>query len=81
MEDKKYDDTNKGALWINDRKQEDWQASFTGTVNIEGKQFFANLMEVESENPSAPKFRLTFKAKGDVAPKAPSSELEDEIPF
>lgn len=81
MEDKKYDDTNKGSLWINDRKKEDWQASFTGTVNVEGKEYFCNLMEVSSDNPKSPKFRLTFKAKGDVAPKASSVDLDDEIPF
>jgi hypothetical protein len=80
MEDKKYDDTNKGSLWVNDRKQEDWQASFTGTVNVEGKEYFCNLMEVESENPKAPKFRLTFKPKANVAPTSPDVNL-DEIPF
>ena len=35
-----YDNTNSGALFRNDRKTNDRQPTHTGTLNVEGKEYW-----------------------------------------
>lgn len=35
-----YDNTNRGSTFKNDKKVEDWQYDFTGSLNVEGTEFF-----------------------------------------
>ncbi len=35
-----YDNTNRGVLFINDRKERDTQPDRTGSINIEGVEYF-----------------------------------------
>ena len=35
-----YDNTNRGVLFINDRKERDSQPDRTGSINIEGVEYF-----------------------------------------
>lgn len=35
-----YDNTNRGVLFINDRKERDNQPDRTGSINIEGVEYF-----------------------------------------
>lgn len=36
---KQYDDTNRGVLFKNDRKQKDTHPDYQGKINVEGKEF------------------------------------------
>lgn len=42
MTDKQYDDTNRGALFKNDRKQEERHADYNGTLNVDGVEYYLN---------------------------------------
>lgn len=35
-----YDNTNRGVLFKNDRKQDDRDANYTGSININGAEFW-----------------------------------------
>jgi hypothetical protein len=37
-----YDNTNRGALFRNDKREADTDADYNGTVNIEGTEFWLN---------------------------------------
>jgi hypothetical protein len=58
-----YDNTNRFSLFKNDRKQEDRDADFTGTLNIEGVEYF-----VDAWKPRQPGGKLVLS--GRVKPKA-----------
>lgn len=38
--DKQYDDTNRGSLFRNKRKNTDKHPDYTGSINIEGKEYW-----------------------------------------
>ena len=40
MSEKKYDNTNGGAIFPNDRKDKETHPDFRGSIDIEGKQFW-----------------------------------------
>lgn len=35
-----YDNTNRGILWPNDRKEKETQPDHKGTLNVEGKEYW-----------------------------------------
>ena len=37
-----YDNTNRGALWPNKDKTSDTHADLTGTINVDGVEYFFN---------------------------------------
>jgi hypothetical protein len=40
MSKKQYDETNRGTLWKNDRKQSDTHPDLSGTINVDGKEYW-----------------------------------------
>lgn len=45
---KQYDNTNRGAIFINDRKEKDSQPDLNGKINIEGKEYRISAWKQES---------------------------------
>lgn len=45
----KYDNTNSGALFRNDRKEKETQPDLRGKVNVEGKDFYISAWSKNSE--------------------------------
>lgn len=55
---------NRGAVWLNTNKQSDTHADYTGSINVEGKEYWLNMWEQEPEgNQPNYKFSVTLKRK------------------
>lgn len=79
-----YDNTNSGILSKNDRREKDSHPEYTGTINIEGRDYWLSAWVKERRDGSGKFFSLSVRAKEQQASKAtkPSrAELDDEIPF
>tara|TARA_R110000850_G_scaffold132041_2_gene253110 strand:+ start:2692 stop:2955 length:264 start_codon:yes stop_codon:yes gene_type:complete len=84
-----YDNKNRGAIWKNDRKTTETQPDYTGTINIEGVDYWLNgWRAVEGASDRAPvlKFSVAPKEAPKPIPAAENNEqsnsgFDDDIPF
>ena len=61
-----YDNTNRGSIWKNDRKEKDTQPDFTGSINVEGKEYWLNAWsKKQGASEKAPVLSFSVKAKED----------------
>lgn len=65
-----YDNTNRGSIWPNERKETETHPDFTGTSTIEcphcneASDFWTNgWKRKKGANPKAPSLSMTFRAK------------------
>lgn len=88
MSDRQYDNTNRGALFRNARKEKDTHPDHQGTINVDGKDYWLSAW-VKTSKKGAKFFSLSVKPKevnapprepADSAP-APSNDFDDDIPF
>lgn len=79
-----YDNTNSGALFRNDRKSTDRHPDYTGSLNVNGTDFWLSGW-LKTKRDGAKFFSLSIKPKiGDAQePRDSSSKpgLYDDIPF
>lgn len=78
-----YDNTNRGSIWKNEKKETDTHPDFTGTIDVEGVEYWVSAWKrKEGANPNAPALSFSIKAKEQQQP-GPSSESmrEDDIDF
>jgi hypothetical protein len=91
-EQKKYDNDNEIALWVNDRKDSDRHPDLKGNAKVNGVEYWASAWKrKEDANERAPFVKISLTAKD--APKdtasytntAPTEDVvkktNDEIPF
>lgn len=58
-----YDNTNRGVLFKNEDKQQDSQADYRGSINIEGKEYWLDSW-IETAKKTGKKYmRLKVKPK------------------
>lgn len=50
MSQQQYDNTNRGALFRNDRKSHDNQPSHKGTINVDGVEFWLSAWVKDGQN-------------------------------
>ena len=75
-----YDDTNRGALFKNERKETETHADYNGTINVGGQEFWLNAWLKESKT-GKKFFSLSVKPK-EAKPMSNSPEIElDDLPF
>lgn len=76
-----YDDTNRGALFRNERKEQETHADYNGTINVNGEEFWINAWLKESK--AGKKFMsLSVKPKAEQAPRPTVTEVAlDDMPF
>lgn len=83
-----YDETNRGSIWKNDRKEKDTHPDFRGILNVEGVEYWVDAWKRKPDaNPKAPALSFTVKLKEAKEQKAPVSAPsldamdDDTIPF
>jgi len=83
-----YDNNNRGALWNNDRKQSDKHPDLSGSIMIDGKEYWVSGWKKKpGQNDRAPIVSLSVRPKDykDNQP-APSQtnaaeSVDDQIPW
>ena len=87
-----YDDTNRGQIWPNDKKDTEKHPDFKGSVNVEGVEYWVSAWKrKEGGNPKAPSLSFSIQKKEDrpqqqprdyqePAPAAPADDGFD-VPF
>ena len=81
---KDYDNTNRGALFRNDDKDGENDRDYSGTINIEGREFWLSGWIKTSKKTDKKFLSLSVKPKDaeKAKPKATArEEMDDEIPF
>jgi hypothetical protein len=79
----KYDDTNRGALFRDDNKQNETDRDYSGTLNVDGREFWISGW-VKTSKKGAKYLSLSVKAKdADTAKstKPLADDLNDAIGF
>ena len=84
-----FDNTNRGSLFRNDRREKDSQPEYTGSINIEGVEYWLSGWVKEGKGKKF--FSLSVKPKEpmtlghDPAPPARrgslKDQLDDDLPF
>ena len=57
-----YDNTNKCAMFKNNRKEKETHPDIGGTINVEGKDYYINAWKKESKK-GVPFYSLSVKPK------------------
>lgn len=82
-----YDNTNRGILSRNTRREKDTHPEYTGSINIEGREYWLSGWVNEKKDGSGKFFSLSVKAKEPITigPDEPgvtlNIQLNDDIPF
>ncbi len=83
-----YDNTNKGALFKNDRKESPNHPDYKGTINVEGTEYWASgwikAAGPHARNPGSKFLSVSLTAKdGKPEPRQPQHSTldDDDIPF
>ncbi len=83
-----YDNTNRGAVWKNDKKTTENHPDFRGDINIEGVEYWVSgWKRKQGANPNSPAMSLAVTKKearpADAQPANPQPNPEDfdDIPF
>lgn len=77
MSKQQYDNTNRGALFINDRKEQDSHPDLKGSINVGGKDYW--LSAWNRDTAKGPVISISIQPKdgaGQVAAKAENAKRE-----
>jgi len=67
-----HDNTNRGAIWKNDKKEKDTHPDFTGSLNVDGVEYWVSAWKrKEGAAAKAPALSFSVKPK-DEQPKQQS---------
>jgi len=90
-----YDNTNRGQIWGNDKKESERHPDFKGDINVDGKEYWLSAWKRKPDaNPKAPSLSFSVQAKdSQQAPQAqqapapaqpqaaPVDDFSDDVPF
>lgn len=89
-----YDNTNRGMMSRNTRKTKDTHPDQTGTLNVEGVEYYIDAWVRERKDKSGKFFSFSVKRKDGKAAAAPKpanesrpvtvgpfDDIDDDIPF
>ena len=58
---KEYDNTNRGVLFVNNRKEKDTHPDFTGNLNVGGTEYWLSAWEKEGQRGTFLSISITAK--------------------
>lgn len=59
-----YDNTNRGQIWGNDKKEKDTHPDFKGSINVEGVEYWLSAWKRKPDaNPKAPALSFSIQRK------------------
>jgi len=79
-----YDNTNRGAIWKNDKKETEKHPDFRGELNVGGTEYWVSAWK---RSPGAPEkspalsFSVTPKDSVVKSEPAPKQQTDDDFPF
>jgi len=78
-----YDNTNRGSIWKNDKKEKDTHPDFTGSLDVEGVEYWVSAWKRKADaSDRAPALSFSIKAKEERQESNPAPDmLGDDIPF
>jgi hypothetical protein len=77
-----YDNTNRGVLFKNDRKDTDNHPDYKGSININGEEFWLSSWIKEGKTGKFMSLSVTPKnAKPIAQPEAAHAAHEEDVPF
>ncbi len=82
-----FDNTNRGSIWGNTKKETEKHPDYTGSLNVNGVEFWVSGWKRKPDaNPKAPALSISIKEKEQSAPQtapqtAPVDNSFDDIPF
>ncbi len=76
------DNTNRGSIWKNERKETETQPDFTGTLDVGGVEYWVSAWKRKPDaKPKAPALTFSIRPKDEAPAKAAPMESDDDIPF
>jgi hypothetical protein len=80
-----YDNTNRGSIWKNEKKETEKHPDFTGSLNVEGVEYWVSAWKRKPDaNAKAPALSFSVKPKDKQKQQhAPvqTADFDDDIPF
>lgn len=86
-----YDNTNRGAIFKNEKKETEKHPDFTGSLNVNGQEFWVSAWKRRpDQSEKSPALSFSIKAKDSSAPtkqtEAPSgggnnADFDNDIPW
>ena len=79
-----YDNTNSGILARNQRKETDKHPDFTGSLNVDGTDYWLSAWVKERKDGTGKFFSLSIKPKEQAAPQKAvtgPADMDDDLPF
>jgi hypothetical protein len=77
-----FDNTNRGSIWKNDKKDKDTHPDFTGSLNVNGVEFWVSAWKrKEGAAAKAPSLSFSIKLKEErgATPKTSGNRRDREI--
>lgn len=67
---KQFDETNRGSIWPNRKKEKDTHPDFTGQINVDGKDYWVSAWKKKPDaRENAPSLTFSVKPKDGQVPK------------